>query len=282
MPDTIVAPRPSAVAGVKQALYRSSALRFLYARARNPFDRREGAKVFSNADAYARALYEKADGQVVLQTRDGLRIAIRRNRWDAEIVREIFFRQPYTRHTTVGPAPVVIDIGGYIGDFTLYALSRLDASRVIVYEPTLENFQLVQQNVALNGFEDRTTVVNAAVGLPGELTLFVQKDTADEIHASSYWYEEHEHRTVPSFSLEQVFETHDVDLVDLLKVDCEGGEYDILGDVPNALLDRIANVVFEYHEVDGFRPKLEHVLNRLSAAGFTLHRAGHIVSARRA
>lgn len=281
MSKPVVAPSPSPLAGVKRALYRSPTARYVYARARSPFDRREGGRLFSNADDYVRALCKKAEEHTVLHTRDGLDIAIRQNRWDAEIVREIFFRKPYTRRTVVGTAPIVVDIGGYIGDFALYALRYLGAQRVIVVEPTHENFEMLQRNVAINGFEDRVTAVNAAVGPPGELTLFVQTDTAGEIHASSQWYSEHEQRTVASIPLAELLATNGVDRVDLLKVDCEGGEYAILTDAPADVLDRIENIVFEYHEVDDYQSKLERILDRLTSAGFALHRDGHIISATR-
>jgi len=281
MPKTVVVPSPSPLAGVKRALYRSPAVRYLYARARSPLDRREGDRLFTNGRDYVRALYRKDEDPTVLHTRDGLDIAIRQNRWDAEIVREIFFRRPYTRRTSVGASPVVVDIGGYIGDFTLYAVRYLGAARVVVCEPTLENFDVLRRNVTLNGYEDRVTALNVAVGAPGELTLFVQTDAAGEIHASSQWYRDQPPRTVPSVPLAELLDTHGVERIDLLKVDCEGGEYAILADAPDDVLERTENVVFEYHEVDGFQPMLTKIVDRLTAAGFTLHRDGHIISATR-
>ena len=83
----------------------------------------------------------------------------------------------------------------------------------------------------------------------------------------------------PSITLVELFDTHGLDSVDLLKVDCEGGEYDIFPSTPDAVLDRVENIAFEYHEIDRYEPKLDQVLNRLSSAGFRLREEGKVVSA---
>lgn len=264
---------------IKQTLYRSPMVRYLYACARSPFDRREAGYLFSNASEYVRALRTKDSEPTVLHTHDGLDIAIRQNRFDAEIVREVYFRRPYTRHVRLRGQPVVIDIGGYIGDFTLFAVRYLGAARVIVCEPTAENFAVLQHNVALNGYGDRVTALDVAVGPPGELALYVDHATAGEVHASSHWYRDGERRAVTSVPLADLLDWQGLDRVDLLKIDCEGGEYAILGEAALETLARIDNVVFEYHEVDGYLERLQAILDRLAEAGFTVHRDGHIVSA---
>jgi FkbM family methyltransferase len=272
-------PERSLPVSVKRRLKKLPFAHYAYGRARSLLGRREAASVFENVGDYARALYRKDDEGVVLRTHDGLELAIRQNLWDAEIVREIFFEQPYTRHLRLPPDPVVVDVGGYIGDFALYAVKYLGAEHVVAYEPTYENFAMLEHNIARNGYGDRITAVNEAVGDSDEIVLNVEKLDGDEVHVSPYWYPEAEQRTLPSVTLEELFDTHGLDSVDLLKVDCEGGEYDIFPSTPDAVLDRVENIAFEYHEIDGYEPKLDRVLNRLSSAGFRLREEGKVVSA---
>lgn len=243
--------------------------------------RRQGARLFENADEFARALRRKADRQAVLRTHDGLKIAIRRNLWDAEVVREIFFEQPYTRHLTLSKRPVVVDIGSYIGDFALYAVKYLDAARVVAYEPTRENFAMLKRNVELNGYSDRISPVRKAVGRPGRVVLNVRKRAADEMHVSPHWYRGAEARTIPSVTLAGLLKAHGLQTVDLLKVDCEGGEYEIFATAPDAVFTRINNIALEYHAVKGYEACLVQLMNRLYAAGYTLRTDGKIVSASR-
>jgi FkbM family methyltransferase len=269
------------IASIKSGMMKSPVVRGAYTRVRSLQARREGAKLFENAEEYSRAFYRKAEHDVVLRTHDGLNLAIRRNLWDAEIVREIFLEQPYTRNVTLPPNPVIVDIGGYIGDFALYAVKYLDAARVVTYEPTRENFAMLMHNIELNGYADRITAVRKAVGDSGEMQLNVQKLDGGEIHVSSRWYPDAERRTVPSVSLAELLDAHRLGSVDLLKVDCEGGEYDIFPNAPDAVLDRITNIAFEYHLIEGYESKLDSVMSRLASAGYTLRKDKHIVAASR-
>ena len=234
---------------------------------------------FINDAEYRQALVRKAPGRTTLVTRDGLRLTIRRNLWDARIVREIFFDRPYLQHCKIPERPVIVDIGGYIGDFSMYCAKYCKPARVIVYEPTLENYNVLLENVRRNGFQDLVEAVNKAVGRRGELVLNVQKLSEDEFHVSAYWYEGCEKRVVQSISLPELYEAHQLRHVDLLKIDCEGGEYDILPTVPDHVLACTRNIVFEFHVVEGHEPKLKQAKDRLQAAGFALHEEGMIISA---
>lgn len=242
----------------------------------------QGRREFRNFADFVHALEHKGPGAMELETFDGLRITVRRNQWDARIVREIFVDQPYVRHVVVPSKPVVVDIGGYIGDFTLFAAKRLDASRVIVYEPTPENFEILLQNVTNNGFRERVEAVNKAVSNSPEITLNVEQKVHAEIHASAYWYEGMSQRKVAAATLAEIVEEHHLDRIDLLKIDCEGGEYDIIPDADESILRRVSNIVFEFHRFPGYEARLQRVLQRLTLSGFSLTTSGHIVSATRA
>ena len=267
------------MATLKSSLKKISLARYVHARVRGLHDRYEGSKLFANPDLYVQALYRKGAGPVVLRTHDGLNLTIRQNLWDARIVREIFFDKPYDRHFHLPFQPTIVDIGGYIGDFSVYAAKYLKARRVVVYEPIAENFEILKRNVDGNGFGDRITAVNKAVGNVDELVLNVQKKENDEVHVSAYWYPEAERRRIPCITLPDLLETHQLESVDLLKVDCEGGEYEIFPSVPDRVFDRIRNIVFEYHRVEGFEEKLARVLSRLESAGYALRRDKGVVSA---
>jgi FkbM family methyltransferase len=244
--------------------------------------KRDAESLFENPEVYWRALTDKGSGTVELRMHGGLAITIRRNIWDARIIKEIFFDKPYVRYFELPKNPVVIDVGGYIGDFTLYAAKYLKARKVIVYEPTKENFEILSRNVENNSFEGEVVAVNKAVGIDSEIRLNVEISDNEEVHVSSYWYQEAEQRVIPCVTLAELMETHVIQSVDLLKVDCEGGEYDIFPALDDETLGRIKNIVFEYHRVDGFEKRLHCVLDRLKSAGYTLRVDGQIAYAYRA
>ena len=254
----------------------------IYARVDLLWDLAEIKKLFVDHKLYLSALTQKGLGTVNLKTHDGLSITIRQNIWDAKIIKEIFIDKPYTRYFKLPASPTIVDVGGYIGDFSIYAVKHLNADRVIVYEPTDENFEILKQNIENNAFEKQITAVKKAVSNSTEILLNVEIQECDEVHVSAYWYPDAEHRIMPSVTLADILEIHQLDVVDLLKVDCEGGEYDIFPTVTDETYSRIRNIVFEYHKVDGFKEKFELVLSRLRSVGYILRVGKKIVYAYRA
>lgn len=253
----------------------------LYKNLRQILLQREARQVFENWNVYVDALDHKGSGTVTLRTHNGLQIVIRRNVWDARIIRETFVEKPYVKRFKLPQHPVVVDIGGYIGDFSMYAAHNLQAARVVVYEPTAENFNILQQNIAINDLSDRVVAVNKAVSSSHEITLNTQIDDDEEVHVSAYWYPDAEKRVLPSDTISDIFATHDLHHIDLLKIDCEGGEYDIFPSITDDQFERIYNLVFEFHRIDGRDNDLESIYARLRGVGYHLDVDNDIVSASR-
>ena len=86
-------------------------------------------------------------------------------------------------------------------------------------------------------------------------------------------------KSVTALSLAKLIEDFHLDAIDLLKIDCEGGEYMILLTAPTEVLGRVKNLVFEFHEIPGFLAQLNAVKKRLASEGFSVHTRGHLVYA---
>ncbi len=233
-------------------------------------------QVFSNWNAFLIARRLSDDGETVLCTRSGLNLAIRHNFWDAVIVQEQFLDCDYVREFRApgGRTPVVVDIGAYIGDFSLWCAQELGA-RVIAYEPTAENFTMLAKNIGLNPqLGGRVVAVNRGVAAEHFVEANV-KVNGREIHVSTEMYggdTSAECRIFECDTLAELLDKHHVDSIDLLKVDCEGGEYSIFCSTPAATYDRINSIVYEWHRIDGWEHKLEAMEHRLRSAGFTIKR----------
>jgi FkbM family methyltransferase len=74
----------------------------------------------------------------------------------------------------VKPGDVVLDIGGYLGYFTLLAArSAGPDGRVIVVEANPQSQELLQRNIERNGLAERVTIHRTAVaGAPGTATFY--------------------------------------------------------------------------------------------------------------
>jgi FkbM family methyltransferase len=243
---------------------------------------RGAGRYFLNADEFKSALFAHgATATVDLHTADGLTITIRQNYGDAMTVAEIYLDDCYVRDLTLPRNPVVIDIGGFIGDFSLYAVKRLNARRVIVCEPSPRNWPLLLKNIVNNGYEGRIEPVNKAVTDGQNAMMNVDAPDEYQCMVSAYYLSDQPLSAVSGISLGQLLRDHAVESVDLLKIDCEGGEFVILESTPSDVLSRIKNIVFEYHDVDGGWAKLESAKRRLHHEGYALHTRRGLVWASR-
>jgi FkbM family methyltransferase len=161
-------------------------------------------------------------------------------------------------------------------------VKHLNARRVIVCELSPRNFALLLRNVANNGYEGRIEPINKALTVDGE-NLSLDVDAPDECQnmISAYCASDKLLTAVPGISLAQLLDDYSLDDVDLLKMDIEGAEYDILDGASTAVLSRIRNIVFEYHEIERGWERLENVKQRLSKEGYHLQAGRGLIWASR-
>src|SRR5580698_1280064 len=261
---------------LRKVLTSTGLSRRIYCAAREEYHARRVSRgterYFLNADQFRYAL--RAHGvtePLELRAKDGLRILIRPNYGDAMTIAEIFLDDCYGRKLALSPNPVVIDVGGFIGDFALYAVKRLNARRVIVCEPAPRNWALLLKNISTNHYEDRIVPVNKAVTANGE-SVMMDIDAPDEYQSMVSAHSGSEATTaVPGVSLGQLLGEHHIEGVDLLKMDVEGAEYAILEGMTSEIFSRIRNIVFEYHDIEGGWAMLEAAKRRLIQEGYNLH-----------
>lgn len=173
--------------------------------------------------------------------RDGTQICLSGHAHDVITVFVIFVRQDYGR--LASPATVV-DIGANIGTFALFA-ARQGANKVIAFEPNSAAHACLQRNVAGNGLEGivhaRRLAVSAIAGQ--RVRLPVAPSPFNRIAAED---EEGDYETVETTSLARIMAKDVPGGIDLLKLDCEGGEYDILF-ASDAPLEQVREIRMEYH-----------------------------------
>ena len=187
---------------------------------------------------------ERPHGDIEL--RDGGTVRIRTAPGDRHTFHRIFARDEY-RLNAFGPGALdtVIDIGAHVGFFAVRVAPL--AARVLCYEPVLSNFELLLWNVA--GFPHLRAHRLAVAGRRGRVRLFLSERPSSH---SMFPREATQRRAgieVPCVTLADILEENAVEHCDLLKLDCEGAEYEILFSLPDGLWSRIARVVLEYHLV---------------------------------
>ena len=165
--------------------------------------------------------------------RNGSSLEVRGGTNDRHIIFEVFVDHIYPFQ--VSPGETVIDIGAHIGCFTILAAKT--GARVFSYEPFPSNFAALEHNVKLNNFGN-VKVFNIAIsGKRDNRALFLADNPAHtsshSLHPShfascsqtSYGKKKLE---VPCITLDDIILENNLDRIDLLKIDCEGCEYEIL------------------------------------------------------
>jgi FkbM family methyltransferase len=170
------------------------------------------------------------------------------SRGDDWISNQVFWRgwDGYEPETTqlffklAQEARVVVDVGAFVGYFSLLAALANRRSRVLAFEPMPDNAERLQRHIRLNRLDNVELVRAAVASSSGTAELFhtgsanpsstslVREfmSSHDVVHAS----------VVPTVALDQFLEDRGVGAVSLLKLDIETGEPDALRGMSQTLV----------------------------------------------
>lgn len=204
-----------------------------------------------------------AEAREIRVRRAGMHMLVR-GPMDVWAVKEAALDRLYERHGfPVQAGWTVVDIGAGIGEFSL--LAARDGASVVAFEPFPGSCALLRENVRRNGAGVRV-VERAIAGRSGTLALDVGLADPVYFRSRAMGGEGAQVIEVPALSLADAMAIGAVDRIDLLKLDCEGAEYDILGGAGPDVLARVDRVVLEYHEWDGHTHT--ELVEMLERAGF--------------
>lgn len=185
----------------------------------------------------------------------------RSNTWDENIWNSIVHKNEYGikydwNHN-------IIDIGGHIGSFTFFMLKYKKTQKSVVLEPDPDNFKVLKNNLAQFIEQNKVIAINSGIGKPGDkLKLFehVPNNTGGIAYVPS------SQGQINTVTLDDLIDMLD-DAPILLKLDCEGCEYEALRSCTK--LNRISAIVGEFHYAYN---KTEQTLREiLTSQGFLFH-----------
>jgi FkbM family methyltransferase len=189
--------------------------------------------------------------------RDRIVITYRLNRGDIQGIREIFldhaYRLPFDANSSC-----VVDLGANIGLASIWLAKTYGVSHLIVVEPDPSNANLVRKNFHNNDIN--ATVIEAAIGSADGMAFF------SENRESNLGTVAPTGRPVKMISMQTLLgHLNEDQMIDVLKLDIEGGEQDLLtGDLN--WLRRVKAIIAEFHPEIVDYPGLIRVLQ---SANFT-------------
>jgi FkbM family methyltransferase len=146
------------------------------------------------------------------------------------------------------PGDVIVDVGAHVGVVSLYLANKYPDIQVYAYEPVPSNFKRLLRNIEANKIEN-VVAVNKAVTSDGrniELYGDIEKSSG-----GISMYEDSEIKIeAESVTLKQIFEEHKIIRCKLLKIDCEGAEYEILKS-SSETLNQVDHMRGEFHHIEG-------------------------------
>jgi FkbM family methyltransferase len=200
--------------------------------------------------------------------RNGARLMIGRGVDHVPII-EIFLREEYG---SVPDGATILDVGASIGTFSVYAGTGARAVRIFSYEPMPDYFSLMEGNIRRNRLDGTVKCFNCAVAADvGTRQLAVDSATFMFPTLTSTLQDGSARKMdIPCTTLADIIDTNNIDRVDLLKMDCEGSEYEILYGAPKRYFDTIREIRMEYHNIDSDRHNGKALAAFLSDHGYEI------------
>ncbi len=185
------------------------------------------------------------------------------------ILEDMLYHDPYNDGDFVlGEKPIIVDLGANLGFFSVTEAKRFPKARIFAYEAHPVNHKYLVRNVAQNAVEGQVVALHAAVvGEPRETVSIFEND--DDVGSHSLIKDKkgmgsasHE---VPAITFNDVLRTQRLQHVDLLKMDIEGGEYDIVRHSKETL-QKVRYMALEHHIIPGER--VEDLKEMITSYGF--------------
>ena len=153
---------------------------------------------------------------------------------------------------------VVFDLGGYKGEFAAKIYEKYQ-SHIHVFEPVPSFYNTIRDT-----FNDNDKVIAYPYGLAandGELQISLTED------ASSVFVQSDESQTIQLKSITDFIKIHQITTIDLIKINIEGGEYEVLESLlAHDFIKNIKNIQVQFHDfiVENAAERMKKIQDELS------------------
>lgn len=183
---------------------------------------------------------------------------------DESVFEEVFVDMDYKLLDDVikGAKNCILDIGAHIGCFSVYSSFLNPDVGIFAFEPELSNFALLKEHLKNNGAKNVKAKNLAVWSGDGAGKLFISEDSHNHSLVKNGGVGE---INVNFISLQRALFTFNK--CDLVKMDCEGAEFEIFRNTPLDVLKKVSVFYIEYHLYDDGFDKNE-LVSILQRAGF--------------
>jgi len=187
----------------------------------------------------------KSPKEKIVCLRNGFAIHLSNAPEDVVSLFLIFAKREYGSITKDG---LVLDVGANIGAFSLYACMN-GAKRVYAFEPNGQAYDLLCKNISTNNLSDmifpRRVAISSEAGTQVKFPVNASPQNKIMGDDAREGYE-----LVNTTTLKRVLSENRIYSVDLLKLDCQGMEYEIIESLDKATADKLHAIKMEYHHAN--------------------------------
>ena len=144
----------------------------------------------------------------------------------------------------------VIDIGAHHGIISIYA--ALNGAKVEAYEPNPLNYTILKKNIALNPDLNITPFNIAVTDVCGDFIFNFGKTstTGAMINAGRDWKRTNDNVSVKGLGINEILSGQEK--IKLLKMDCEGSEYEIFHSITEENFSKVEVFYVEVHPTEKY------------------------------
>lgn len=201
-------------------------------------------------------------------------LTIRPHTTDLWTVMETFERQVYLPLCSRPEAKIIVDLGANIGDSAVYFSQRYPQAIIIAVECDDSNFQLL-----LNNVKSYTNIIPINAAIWGETQKLSLESGAGK---NAPYVSDQEtvgpSKTVNGLTMASMMKTHQIDRIDILKIDIEGAEKNLF-EHDCSWLATVHTIGIEFHDwrVKGCTTAFFAALTNYFSGYFMLQQQGETV-----
>jgi FkbM family methyltransferase len=174
-----------------------------------------------------------------------------RDEVDVSIYNEIFKFREYrqTEEIIKNASGAIIDVGAHAGFFSIYAAALNPNAKVYALEPETNNFSALNDNIRLNpDFKKIKLFQTALSSKTGTEKLYLSVDS----HNHSLIKTSYNNQEIPvkTINLSDFCRQQKIPKISLLKMDIEGGEYEIIKNLATTEFNLIDYIFLEAHKTE--------------------------------
>jgi FkbM family methyltransferase len=179
-----------------------------------------------------------------------MRFLVRPKTTDLATINEALVLRPYLCSDLIElrEDSVVVDVGANTGDFSIEVAALCPRGRIVAVEPVIESAAMIEINKLLNELTNLEVVQVALVSSESEVEINLAGSAS-----SLYWKKEGQQQVqrVRQTNLARLMDELLIGHIDLLKLDCEGAEWEILPK-SSEVLPLISQICMEFHPMNGW------------------------------